>query len=399
MQALYSTYSRLVEGTDCRYQRYLYTEIDWQERLIGIKGARGVGKTTMLLQHIKLSFKDLSSAFYASLDHIWFSNHTLLELVEYLYTHGVTHLFLDEVHRYLTWVREIKNIYDSYPDMHIVFTGSSLLEIGQAEADLSRRLRTYELRGLSFREYLAINGIAELPVFALDDILTSHMQITASLVSKLKLLPHFEKYIQKGYYPFHLEATSADSYNERLRQVINTVIAYDIPAVEKDINYETLVKAKRLLMILAQTVPFTPNISTLCATLSTTRNQIIRLLSLLERSALIRQLFAEGKKLKTLGKPNKILFDNPDLMMVLAQPADTGTVRESFFAAMLAPQHSLHYPPHGDILVDEKFLFEIGGQNKGFGQIRIIPDSYVVADGIETGFGNKIPLWLFGFLY
>ena len=399
MQALFSTYSRLVEGTNCRYQRYLYSDIDWKERLIGIKGAREVGKTTMLLQHIKLSLKDLSSAFYASLDHIWFSSHTLLELVEYLYTHGVTHLFLDEVHRYPTWVREIKNIYDSYPDMYIVFTGSSLLEIDQAEADLSRRLRTYELRGLSFREYLAINEVAELPVFALDDILTSHLQITSSLVSRLKLLPHFEKYIQQGYYPFLLETRSADSYYERLRKVINTVIDYDIPAVEKDINYETLLKAKRLLMILAQTVPFTPNISTLCATLSTTRNQLIRLLSLLERSALIRQLFADGKKLKTLGKPNKILFDNPDLMMALAQPADTGTVRESFFAAMLAPQHSLHYPKQGDILVDGKFLFEIGGQNKGFGQIRNIPDSYVVADGIESGFGNKIPLWLFGFLY
>ena len=215
----------------------------------------------------------------------------------------------------------------------------------------------------------------------------------------MKLLPHFEKYIQQGYYPFLLETRSADSYYERLRKVINTVIDYDIPAVEKDINYETLLKAKRLLMILAQTVPFTPNISTLCATLSTTRNQLIRLLSLLERSALIRQLFADGKKLKTLGKPNKILFDNPDLMMALAQPADTGTVRESFFAAMLAPQHSLHYPQQGDILVDGKFLFEIGGQNKGFGQIRNIPNSYVVADGIESGFGNKIPLWLFGFLY
>lgn len=399
MQTLFSTFSRLIEETDCQHQRYLYSEIDWQERLIGIKGARGVGKTTMLLQHIKLSFKNLSSVFYASLDHIWFSNHTLLELVEYLYAHGVTHIFLDEVHRYLTWVREIKNIYDSYPGLHIVFTGSSILEIDQAEADLSRRLRTYELRGLSFREYLAINGIAQLPVLTLNEILTSHLQITTSLVSKWKLLPHFEKYIQQGYYPFFLETSSADSYYERLRKVINTTIDEDIPAVEKDINYETLVKAKRLLMILAQTVPFTPNITTLCATLSTTRNQLIRLLSLLERSALIRQLFVEGKNLKTIGKPNKILFDNSNLMMALIQPADTGTVRESFFAAMLSQQHSIHYPKQGDILVDGKYLFEIGGRNKGFSQISNISNSYVAADEIETGFGNKIPLWLFGFLY
>lgn len=399
MQAILSAYNRLVEETDCSYQRYLYTKIDWQERLIGIKGARGVGKTTLLLQHIKLSFKDRSSAFYASLDHIWFSNHTLLDLADYLYAHGVTHLFLDEVHRYLTWVREIKNIYDSYPSLHIVFTGSSLLEINQAEADLSRRLRTYELRGLSFREYLALNGIAQISSVSLDEILTSHIQIASSLVSKWKLLPHFEKYIQQGYYPFFLETVSSDSYYERLQKVINTVINEDIPAVEKDINYETLVKAKRLLLILAQTVPYTPNISTLCASLSTTRNQLIRLLSLLERSALIRQLYLEEKKLKTLGKPNKILFDNPNLMMALVQPADKGTVRESFFAAMVSQQHSIHYPKQGDILVDGKYLFEIGGRNKGFNQISNISDSYVAADEIETGFGNKIPLWMFGLLY
>lgn len=399
MQAILSTYNRLVEETDCSYQRYLYPKIDWQERLIGIKGARGVGKTTLLLQHIKLSFNDRSSAFYASLDHIWFSNHTLLDLVEYLYTHGVTHLFLDEVHRYLTWVREIKNIYDSYPSLHIVFTGSSLLEINHAEADLSRRLRTYELRGLSFREYLAINGIAQIPSVSLNEILTSHIRISTSLVSKWKLLPHFEKYIQQGCYPFFLETASSDSYYERLQKVINTVINEDIPAVEKDINYETLIKIKRLLLILAQTVPFTPNISTLCATLSTTRNQLIRLLSLLERSTLIRQLYAEGKNLKTLGKPNKILFDNPNLMMALIQPADKGTVRESFFAAMVSQQHSIYYPKQGDILVDGKYLFEIGGRNKGLSQISNISDSYVAADEIETGFGNKIPLWMFGLLY
>jgi predicted AAA+ superfamily ATPase len=211
MEALFLAYTRRLEETDCTFQRFLYSKIDWDERLIGIKGARGVGKSTMLLQHIKLTFKDLSLAFYVSLDHIWFSDHTLSELVEYLYTHGVTHVFLDEVHRYPTWIREIKNIYDAYPRLHIVFTGSSLLEIDNAEADLSRRLRIYTLPGLSFREYLAINKIAQLPALSLEDLLAHHIQTASSITSKLKVLPHFEKYLQQGYYPFFLETTNMES--------------------------------------------------------------------------------------------------------------------------------------------------------------------------------------------
>lgn len=398
MDALFLAYSRRLEETNCEYLRYLYSQIEWGERLIGIKGARGVGKTTMLLQHIKLSFPDTSRAFYVSLDHIWFSTHTLLELTEYLYTHGVTHLYLDEVHRYPNWIKTLKNIYDSYPQLNIVFTGSSLLEIDNAEADLSRRLRTYNLAGLSFREYLAINHIAQVDALPLDDILSHHQQIASGISSKLKILPHFERFVQQGYYPFFLETTSTDSYYERIQNVINTVIENDIPAIES-IEYETLRKAKRLLALLAQMKPFTPNISSLCEALSTTRNQLIRLLSLLHRAALLRLLYTDRKDLKALGKPEKILFNNPSLMHALAQPADSGTIRESLFAAMLSHSHSIQYPKHGDLLVDNKYLFEIGGKNKGFGQIKDIPDSYVAADDIEIGFGNKIPLWLFGMLY
>lgn len=398
MDALFRIYTRLLEETNCSFCRYLYGQIDWEERLIGIKGAKGVGKTTLLLQHIKLSFNDWSKAFYVSLDNLWFSDHTLSELVEHLYTHGVTHVFLDEVHRYLTWVREIKNIYDSYPSLHIVFTGSSLLEIDQAEADLSRRLRMYQLQGLSFREYLSINNILELPVLSLENILTDHLQRAASIVEKIKILPYFEKYLQQGYYPFFLETASIDSYYERLQKIITTVIDNDILSVE-DISYETLQKTKRLLSILAETVPYTPNISSLCETVSTTRNQLIRLLTLLERAALIRMLHAEDKNLKAIGKPDKILFNNPNLMLALRQQPDTGTIRESFFAAMVGQSHSIHYPKKGDVIVDHHFLFEIGGKNKGFAQIRNIPDSYVVADEIETGFGSKIPLWMFGLMY
>jgi len=398
MEALFLAYNRCIEDVNCRYLRYLYHQIEWDERLIGIKGARGVGKTTMLLQHIKLAFPDRTKAFYTSLDHLWFSNHTLLELTEYLFTHGVTYLFLDEVHRYNNWAKEIKNIFDSYPSLHIVFTGSSLLEIDNAEADMSRRLRTYHLQGLSFREYLAINDMPSLESIGLDDLLERHQQIASGVTSQIKILPLFEQYVQHGYYPFFLETSSPASYYERLQKVVSTIIENDVMAVER-IEYETLMKAKRLLVLLAQMAPFTPKITSLCTTLSTTRNQLIRLLALLDHAALLRLLYVDGKGLKSIGKPEKILFNNPNIMQALAQPADIGTIRESFFAAMLAQGHSLHYPQQGDLLVDSKYLFEIGGRGKGFDQIKDIPHSYVVADELEIGYGNKIPLWMFGLLY
>lgn len=398
MESLFRAYNRRLEETQTRYLRYLYNSIDWSERLIGIKGAKGVGKTTLLLQHIKLTFPNHTQAFYVSLDNIWFSSHTLSELVEYLYTHGVTHLFLDEVHKYRSWVRELKNIYDDYPQLHIVFTGSSLLEIDHAEGDLSRRLRIYMLRGLSFREYLGITGTAQQPELTLQDLLTGHMQLASSITHSLKVLPHFEQYLRTGYYPFFLETGSEDSYYERLEQVVSTVIENDIPAVEK-IEYETLLKAKRLLMVLAQSAPFTPNIANMCAALSTTRNQLIHLLSLLERAALIRLLHADNKGLKALGKPDKILFNNTNLMHALGATADVGTARESFFSAMMAHSYTIQYAKQGDLEVDGKYLFEVGGKKKRFSQIADLPDSFVVADNIEIGFGNKIPLWMFGFLY
>ena len=398
METLFRAYNRRLEETQTNYVRYLYSSIEWEERLIGIKGAKGVGKTTMLLQHIHLTFPDRTKAFYASLDNVWFSSHTLTELVEYLYTHGVTHIFLDEVHKYTGWVRAIKNIYDDYPKLHIIFTGSSLLEIDNAEGDLSRRLRMYMLHGLSFREYLDITGSAHLPVLSLQDILANHMQLASSINRDLKVLPHFEQYIKIGYYPFFLETSSSESYYERLQKVVTTVIENDIPTVE-NIEYETLQKTKRLLLLLAQSAPFTPNIANLCANISTTRNQLIHLLSLLERAALIRQLHAQGKSLKALGKPDKILLNNTNLMYALGSTADAGTARESFFSAMVSHSHTIHHATQGDLQVDEKYLFEVGSKRKGFSKIADLPDSYVVADNIETGFGNKIPLWLFGLLY
>lgn len=398
MQKLNLTYARLVGLTNCDFMRYLYPRINWEERFIGIKGARGVGKTTMLLQHIKLNFPDLAKAFYVSLDNLWFANHTLAELVEYLYTHGVTHLFMDEVHRYPNWIEEIKNIYDSYPDLHIVFTGSSLLELDKAEADLSRRLRTYTLHGLSFREYLTLNRIAELPVLTLEEIMKRHVPLAAGMATQTKVLLHFERYVREGFYPFRLEAADEESYLERLRKVVDKVLENDIPAVE-EITYETVQKTRRLLMVLAQMAPFTPKVSTLCQTIATTRNQLLRLLDLLKRAGLIHLIDKEGKGLKAIGKPDKILMGDPNIMVALGQKADEGSMREAFFVCQMEVGHQVNYPEQGDFLVDGTHLFEVGGANKGFTQIKDLPNSYVAADNLEIGFGNKIPLWMFGMMY
>ena len=226
MQTLFQTYNRLVERINYANQRYLYDRINWNERLIGIKGARGVGKTTMILQHIRHVFPGRSQALYVSLDQLWFTQHTIIELAEYHYTHGGTHLFLDEVHRYPNWIRELKNIYDSYPDFHVVFTGSSLLELDNSVADLSRRCRMYEMRGLSFREYLKFEGVIDLPSLSLADILKNHVRYASSITGKIKILPYFEKFLSRGYYPFYKES-EGDSFYERLRQVITTIIHED----------------------------------------------------------------------------------------------------------------------------------------------------------------------------
>ncbi len=397
MQTIFRTYNRLIERSIFPHRRYLYDSIQWQERLIGIKGARGIGKTTLLLQHIHDNFPDRRKALYVSLDHLWFSEHSIMELAEYHFTHGGTHLFLDEVHRYPLWIRELKNIYDSYPDLHVVFTGSSLLELNNAVADLSRRCRMYELRGLSFREYLEFEDVAHLQPIRLTELLSSHEQIAASIAADIKVMPLFEEYIKHGCYPFYKE-TDADGYGERIRSIVNTVLENDIPAVER-LEYETILKTKRLMVILAEMVPFTLNITTLCSTLGVSRNQLMRLLALLERSALIRQLFTEAKGLKQLVKPEKILFDNPNLMHALNPQAETGTIRESFFASMLAAKHRILAAKEGDVFVDGTYVFEIGGKGKGFKQIRNIPNSFVAADETEIGYGNKIPLWMFGLLY
>ena len=349
----------------------------------------------MLLQHIKRTFPDEDRAFYASVDNSWFATHTIVDLAEYLVSHGVTHLFLDEVHKYNHWDKHIKEVYDSFPKLHIVITGSSMLQLNETEADLSRRCRTYTMQGLSFREYLKLEDVAQIPTLTLEDVLHNHSTIAAHISNQLPVMKHFEKYLVYGYYPFYKE--EGDGFAERLENVVNTIIQVEMPSVAK-ISYELVYKIKILLGILAELNPFTLNVSNLAGKLGVSRDSVYKMLDLLQKAGLIRRLYQKSTGMKLLQKPEKILFDNTNLMYALSPHTDIGTVRETFVANMLA-SHRLSMPEMGDVLVDDKYLFEVGGKKKGYHQIADFPNSFVVADGIDVGIGNKIPLYLFGMLY
>ncbi len=389
MRNLLATSHRLVDSVDVSIHRYLYDLINWDDRLIMIKGARGVGKTTMLLQHIKETFGHSEKALYASCDNLWFTDNRLVDLVDYHYKHGGTHLYLDEIHLYEgNWQRELKNIYDSYPDYHIAFTGSSIIHLDIALADLSRRCLPYQLYGLSFREFLRFKDIANLPAFSLDEILDeSHCkewQIIETLT--VKVLAAFEEYIGKGYYPFFL-SQSGGEYHGRIDRLLDASIMRDIPMAEP-VEYETLLKLRKLLFVMSSEVPFTLNVQSLCQKIQVSRNTIVRMLDLLDKGAVLRCLHSGWRSPKSVAKPDKVLFDNTDIMSALSSRNEIGTIRETFVASMLAPFHTLYYPQVGDLLIDEKYLLEIGGKTKTFKQIADLPNSYVVADEEETGFGN-----------
>lgn len=396
MKTLKRQYAQLLKYVSTEHIRDLYNEISWDARLIGIKGARGVGKTTMMLQRIKLAFDDTSKALYVSLDDVWFAEHSLLDLAQQAAEDGITHLFIDEVHRLPGWQRQIKNVYDFFPGINVVFTGSSLLELDHSIADLSRRCLMYALPGLSFREYLGFEGMAHEKV-SLSDILYHHDRLTKAITKDKDILVHFKRYLRHGFYPFYTTETEKN-YLIRVKNMISSVIDYDIPAVEK-VEYATLLKAKRLLVILAAQSPSPLNAVSMAGMLDITKNQLIKILSLLERSQIFRLLYYKAERNpKSMAKPQKVLLDNPSLLYALGN-ADLGKVRETFLASMMAQCHEVAYPKNGDLLVDGRYIFEVGGSKKGFNQIKDMPDSFVAADDIEFGYGNKIPLWLFGFLY
>jgi predicted AAA+ superfamily ATPase len=396
METLRKTYQRLVNETDADKFRYLYSNVRWTNRLIGIMGARGTGKTTLLLQHIRKDFPDRNKALYVSLDNIWFSKNSLLELAEQFYDYGGTHLFIDEVHRYKNWSVEIKNIYDSFPRLYLVFIGSSLLEIFHSQVDLSRRAVCYSLHGLSFREFLQFENKLDIPAITLNDILNSHQSIAEKICSNLKVLPEFRNYLAYGYYPFYREGIEDFFY--RLQNVVNLILDCDLPAVE-NVEYTTVQKIKKLLLIIASLTPYSPNMTRLSRDMECNRNTTLKYLHYLQKAALLRLLAPPQTTMGAMSKPEKIFLDNSNLLYALSENANTGNLRETFFANQLSTIHRVAVPEKGDFLIDDNYLFEVGGKSKTYEQIRNLENSFIAADDLEIGFGNKIPLWLFGFLY
>jgi len=396
LQTLFNNYHRKIAKIDTRFKRYLYDQINWDARIIGIKGARGVGKTTMLLQHILLNYADIDKTLYVSLDDLWFTTHSLIDLIDWADQHGMNRLYLDEVHRYEKWSETLKNIYDSYPDMSIVYTSSSLLMMDNAKVDLSRRQSTYTLYGMSFREYLEFEGILRWDAIPLEGLLEQHVQHAMQIVKEIKVASHFEHYLAHGYYPFYRE--TGDDFPSRLRETVAVVIENDLPSVEK-MSFETLQKVKKLVMIISERVPFEPNMSALWHQLSTNNDLGLRMLYSLDKAQILMLLTSKAKNYKFLYKPDKIFLGNPNLMHVLCPNVHKGNERETYFCSQLSVLHEVKHPLKGDFLVDDRYLFEVGGRRKSFEQIADVPNSFLAVDDTEVGHGNRIPLWMFGFTY
>ena len=398
IEEIIRVFNRRLTATPTEFHRYLFYEIDWEDKLIGIKGPRSCGKTTLLLQHIKQSFhgQELEKVLYVSLDNIWFADNKILDLVDFHYNHGGTHIFIDEIHYEPKWQTMLKNMSDNYPGMYIVYTGSSMLEIDAHEGDLSRRQVMYEMRGMSFREYLEYEGVVKHERLTLEQLMDNHVEIAMDICSRTNVLGCFNKYLREGYYPFYKAVRQG--FDSRLLATVNQVIESDYPQID-DVTVATIRKTKKMLMVLSECVPQLPNMSQLYRELETDRNNGLKMLRALERGGLLLLLGSKAKSINQLSRPDKIYINNPTLMYALSPRADIGSVRETFFMNQLSQSHELSYPKAGDFLVDGRYLFEVGGKGKTFSQIKDIPDSYLAVDDTEIGRGARIPLWLFGMLY
>ena len=397
MENLFEKYYRRLDSVSSDFVRGIADEIDWDARLIGIRGARGVGKTTLLLQHIKTKLQRDTTSLYVSLDNIWFAENRLVSLTDRFVKEGGKFLFLDEVHKYPDWSREIKNIYDDHPGLNIVFTGSSLLQILNARADLSRRAVVYEMQGLSFREYLGLIPGISFPVLTLEDILKNHVSIERDVNTRVKPLKYFSTYLKSGYYPFFQEVPGL--YFNRVEEIINMILEIELPMLRK-VEINSIPKLKKLLQIIAESVPFIPNISKLSERTGLNRNTIISYLGYLEEAHIIKNLYKDTKGITRLQKPDKIFLENTNLLYAISPfYVIKGNTHETFFINQIGHGHDVEYADKGYFRIDDRYVFEIGKNSKGLKQIKEIRDSFIVSDEIEYGTGNRIPLWLFGFLY
>ncbi|MBE8722011.1 ATP-binding protein [Sphingobacterium pedocola] len=397
MQTLLHFQDILLRSVTNEFRRYLHDKINWNQHMIGIKGPRGAGKTTLLLQHLKYGLGPIKeNALYITADHTWFYNHTLLDTAMEWYQQGGLVLLIDEVHKYPNWSRELKNIYDGIPQLKVIFSASSALDIYRGQADLSRRVISYTLAGLSLREYLMFTGTANFPAISLQDIKNHHREITLDITSKMRPLPLFAKYLQIGYLPIFTEGES--EYLPKLEQVINAVVDTDLAYIAS-YNSGTAAKVKKLLGVIAESAPFKPNISALAGKLDISRDRILEYVYQLSDARLLNVLSVQGKGVSRLQKPDKIFLENTNLSYAIHTQPDPGNIRETFMLNQLInAELQVSEPETGDFLVND-INVEVGGKNKTSKQVRNTDTYLIAADDIETGFGTKVPLWLFGFLY
>lgn len=412
MEKLYLRSLAALKTVSTEYLRPLHEQIDWGNALIGVLGARGVGKTTLLLQRLKKLDLPPQQALYVDMGDLYFKEHRLLDFAESYLEQGGQYLFLDEVHRYGfgNWSQELKTIYDLYRHrLKVIFTGSSLINILEQQADLSRRVRFYRMQGLSFREYLWLKAGLELPLLELSELLNGHQAIAGELEAGETFLPlpHLQEYWRGGYYPFFLEDSAG--YSQRLNLVVQLVIDQDIPHATGG-TATKLDQLGRLLYAIASSPPFTPNMTKLSARLGLSRNTLLHYLQLLERAELISSLRAASKGVSALQKPDKLFLDNTNLLYALApEQVNIGTLRETFFLNQLRPltgqgplPAKVQLPKQGDFLfvtASESYLFEIGGPQKSAAQIGSAESAFVVADTTQSAHPKRVPLWMFGLLY
>lgn len=389
MDRLFESFNKLLKSTQTDFIRYKYAEIDWHSRMLGLVGPRGVGKTTMFLQYIKQNLTP-TDTLYVSADNMYFADHSLIDLADAFNKQGGKHLFIDEIHKYPDWSRQLKQIFDSYTDMQVLFTGSSILDIYKGTADLSRRAPIYEMQGLSFREYLNMFHQIQAPVYTLDEILAHK----ADIPGVAHPLPLFADYLKHGYYPFGKDRT----FEIELEQVINQTMENDIPQYA-NMNVSTGRKLKQLLMIIAKSVPFKPVIQKLADLIGVSRNYLNDYLLYIERAGMITQVRNETGGIRGLGKVDKIYLDNTNLIYALGKEnSNIGNIRETFFYNQMRVKQEIISSKISDFQIGNR-TFEIGGKNKGKSQITAATEGYVVKDDIETGHGNIIPLWNFGLNY
>lgn len=401
---LFEIFHKHLARTRMDFFRYLFPHLEWNERLVGLTGARGTGKTTMILQYIKKHFlPHENKALYVSLDNLLFASNTLYALADSFQKQGGTHLFLDEVHKYEGWSREIKNIYDDFPTLHVFFTGSSMMEIHKSGADLSRRALVRHLHGMSFREYLELEYGEKFEPVSWEELCQKHGRLAGDIIQKgessgkIKILPAFKSYLQHGYFPYYKE--NQNLYAEKLLATLDTVLEVDLPSAVS-IDYHSIRKMRKLFSIISTLVPFTPNISKLAADVGSTRGSLHNYLDYLNKAEAIMFLQKEANGMSQLVKPEKIYLGNTNYAYALGTTATPiGNVRETFFLSHVRVKEKVTFSDKVDFLVNGESHFEIGGPSKTNKQLQNMKNGYLAIDGIETGFGNRIPLWLFGFLY